>query len=72
MNFSKKTTFTEETEYTTTTATENTTNLSSQILVFWTFVTEILRFKVRHISFFWKFQKLELYKNLAAKLLVLS
>ena len=60
MNFSKKTTPTEKTKYTTTTARENPTNLSSQIFDFWTFDTKIFRFKVRHISFFWKFQNMEI------------
>ena len=71
MNFSKKAVPTEKTKYTMMTARENPTHLSSQIFDFWTFVTEIFRFKVRHISFFWKFQKMEILTNLAAKLLVL-
>ena len=71
MNFSKKAVPTEKTKYTMMTARENPTNLSSQIFDFWTFVTEIFRFKVRYISFFWKFKKIEILTNLAAKLLVL-
>ena len=60
-----------KTRYTTTTATDNPRNLSSQILDFQTFVTEIFRFKVDHFSFFKKFQKTQIFTNLAAKFRVL-
>ena len=70
-NFSMKTPSTEKMEHTTTTATENPRNLSSQIFYFWTFVTEIFQFKWRHFSFFWKFKKTQIVTNLAAELRVL-
>ena len=35
---------------------------------FQTFVTEIFRFKVRHVSFFGKFKKMLFLTNLVAKL----
>ena len=57
-----------KTRYTTTTATDNPRNLSSQILDFQTFVTEIFRFKVSHFSFFQNFQKTQILTILAAKL----
>ena len=66
-----KTAPTEKTEYTMTKATENARKLSSQIFDFRTFVTEIFRFKVDHFSFFKKFQKTQIFTNLAAKFRVL-
>ena len=58
----------EKTEYTTTMGMEISRELSSQIFDFRTFVTEIFRFKVPHISFFFKYLKTQFLTNFAAKL----
>ena len=61
----------EKTEYTTMMGMEIAGELSSQIFDFRTFVTEIFRFKVPHISFFFKYIKTQFLTNFAAKLLAL-
>ena len=58
----------EKTEYTTTMGMEIARKLSSQIFDFQTFVTEIFRFKIPHISFFLKYLKTQFLTNFAAKL----